>query len=83
MKNEKDKIEEAYERFDGFEGKLMSVKEVTWHHDDEINAVVHLGVLEDQYGSDRVQTILHQQGVDVKYLANHEAFLKIAELLKQ
>jgi hypothetical protein len=83
MENEKNKIEEAYERFDGFEKKLMSVEEITWNHDDEINARVHLGVLEENYGSERVQTILEQEGVDVKYLANHEAFLKIAEILKQ
>jgi hypothetical protein len=83
MENDKDKIEEAYERFDDFENQLMSVKEITWKHDEEFNARVHLGVLHDEFGEEKVQKILDEQGVDIKYLANHESFLKIAELLKQ
>jgi hypothetical protein len=82
MENEK-KIQEAYERFNAFEEQLLSVKEVKWKKDDEMHARIHLSVLEEEFGSDRVKEVLDQEGVDIIYLSNHEAFSKIANLLKQ
>lgn len=83
MENDKEKIEEAYERFDGFEKKLMSVDNVTWKHDDEMNAEIHLAVLQDLYGEEKVENLLQSEGIDFKYLANHESFLRIADLLNK
>jgi len=78
-----EKIQEAYERFDDFEKQLLGVKEVTWTPDEEITSKIHYDILSENFGEEEVQKTLETNGIEIKYLSNHDTFLKIFEMLKQ
>ena len=78
-----EKIQEGYQRFNDFEKQLLGVTEVTWTPDGEINSKIHFDILSENFGEEKVKETLNSEGIEIKYLSNHDTFLKIFEMLKQ
>lgn len=77
-----DPSEEDYKRFEEFEGNLMSVENVKWHTDSEMESQIRKQVLDENFGEDAVESYFEKNGITVTYLSNHSAFTEIFNGLK-